>query len=99
MKNLKKNILYNNVLWLAVITLLVFTVSPYLSIIYMFYYLIIYYPYKVVKDQKKVQDEMVKFGNYLLSDQRRMMHNGDEIKEVKDSDLKRYKFHHTNEDK
>ncbi|ORL45401.1 hypothetical protein IIF7_11283 [Zunongwangia atlantica 22II14-10F7] len=99
MKNLKKNILYNNILWLAIITLLTILVTPYISIIYMTYYLIIYYPYKVVNNQKKVQDEMVKFGLYLLSDQRDRSIESTDKQSIYDTDLKNYKFFKTDEDK
>ncbi len=99
MKNLKKNIVYNHILWLAVITLLTILVTPYLSIIYMVYYLVIYYPHKVITDQQKVQDELIKFGLYVLSDQRERNIESEDKKSIYDADLKNYKFHHTNEDK
>ncbi len=92
MKNLKKNILYNNILWLAVITLLTVTVSAYISIVYMAYYLIIFYPHKIITDQKKVQDELIKFGLYILSDQRDRSIESTDKKSIYDADLKNYKF-------
>ena len=97
MKNLKKNILYNNILWLAVLTLLTILVTPYLSIVYMAYYLIIFYPHKIITDQKKVQDELIKFGLYILSDQRERSIESEDKKSIYDADLKNYKFFKTDE--
>lgn len=92
MKNLKKNIIYNHILWLAVITLLTITVTPYLSIVYMAYYLVIYYPHKVITEQQKVQDELIKFGLYVLSDQRERSIQSEDKHSIYDADLKNYKF-------
>jgi len=99
MKNLKKNILYNHILWLAIITLLTILVTPYLSIFYMAYYLIIYYPSKIITDQKKVEAELIKFGLYVLSDQRERSIQSTDKQSIYDSDLKNDKFFKTDEDK